>query len=102
MSRRIWLAQLLQLSCVSDCDSQFVVLVVPQKPFAKLAVNFGVPCAQGNGHSSHRTEQGLILQPPTCGICVALSEKSTKRHDNDLKTFLDDMQLFLEPFEALV
>ena len=25
-------------------------------------------------------------------ICVALSEKSTKRHDDDLKTFLDDMR----------
>ena len=36
--------------------------------------------------------QGLILQPPASWSSASLCQKSTKRHDHDLKIFLDDMR----------
>ena len=95
MSRRIRLAQLLQLSCVSDCDSQFVVLAGAAEAIRQIGGELRQSGIAPKATATHLTalRQGLILQPPSfVVICVALSEKSTKRHDHDLKTFLDDMR----------
>ena len=89
------MAWLLQLSYVSDCDSQFVVLAGAAEAIRQIGGELRQSGIAPKATAPHLTalRQGLILQPPSfVVICVALSEKSTKRHDHDLKIFLDDMR----------
>ena len=80
---------------MSDCDSQFVVLAGAAEAIRQIGGELRESGIAPKATATHLTalRQGLILQPPSfVVICVALSEKSTKRHDDDLKTFLDDMR----------
>ncbi|MBL21641.1 MAG: hypothetical protein CMJ37_02180 [Phycisphaerae bacterium] len=80
---------------MSDCDSQFVVLAGAAEAIRQIGGELRQSGIAPRATATHLTalRQGLILQPPSfVVICVALSEKSTKRHDHDLKIFLDDMR----------
>ena len=80
---------------MSDCDSQFVVLAGAAEAIRQIGGELRQSGIAPKATPTHLTalRQGLILQPPSfVVICVALSEKSTRRHDHDLKTLLDDMR----------
>ena len=80
---------------MSDCDSQFVVLAGAAEAIRRIGGDLRQAGIAPKATATHlmALRQGLILQPPSfVVICVALSEKSTKRHDHDLRIFLDDMR----------
>lgn len=92
---RIYLACLLHKSCVSECVSQYVVLAGAAEAVRQIGGELRQAGIAPKASATHlkALRQGLILQQPGfVVICVALSEKSTRRHHDELRTFLDDMR----------